>query len=141
MATIQTKGGYSSVSTNDLAAAHDFYGRVLGLRVALDPGMGLGIELEGTGVFVYHKDNHEPATFTVLTLFVDSLESSVDALTAAGITMERYPGIDQDERGIARAMGGGPDICWFSDPAGNVIALVEGSPQEAAERFQAAASG
>jgi len=140
MASIQTSGGFSSFSTNDLAAAHDFYGRVLGLKVAVNPDMGLGLDLEGTRVFVYPKDNHEPATFTVLTLFVDSLESSVDGLTAAGITMERYPGMDQDERGIAHAIGGGPDICWFTDPAGNIIALVKGSPQDAAEQFQAAAS-
>jgi catechol 2,3-dioxygenase-like lactoylglutathione lyase family enzyme len=122
---LNAKDGFSSFSSNDLEAAHDFYGRLLGLDVAMTE-MGLAIRRGSANVFVYPKENHEPATFTVLNLFVDSLEAAVDALAEAGVEMERYPGMEQDERGIARAMGGGPDICWFTDPAGNIIALMEG---------------
>jgi hypothetical protein len=33
----------------------------------------------------------------------------------------------QDEKGIARgrAAGRGPDIAWFSDPAGNILAVLQ----------------
>jgi hypothetical protein len=36
---------------------------------------------------------------------------------------ERYSGIPADEKGIMRA--GGPPIAWFTDPAGNVLAVLE----------------
>jgi hypothetical protein len=48
----------------------------------------------------------------------------VDGLAAKGLTFERYDGFDQDEKGISR-MSGGPAIAWFTDPAGNVMAVLE----------------
>lgn len=36
---------------------------------------------------------------------------------------ERYDGMQQDEKGIHR--GGGPPIAWCTDPAGNVLSVVE----------------
>jgi hypothetical protein len=73
---------------------------------------------------VYPKPNHEPATFTVLNFPVSDVESAVDDLTARGVTFQRYDGFDQDAKGIFR--GGGPLIAWFTDPAGNVLSVVEG---------------
>jgi hypothetical protein len=32
----------------------------------------------------------------------------------------------QDDRGIARG-GGGPNIAWFKDPAGNILSVLEQS--------------
>ncbi len=117
---------FSSFSTSDVEAAREFYGNVLGLDVETGD-MGLGIRLGGgTRVFVYPKPNHEPASFTVLNFFVSDLAAAIDHLASAGVTMERYPGMEQDERGISRAMGG-PPIAWFTDPAGNVISMLEGS--------------
>jgi hypothetical protein len=39
------------------------------------------------------------------------------------VKFERYDGIDQDERGIHRT--GGPLIAWFTDPAGNVLSVLQ----------------
>ena len=41
--------------------------------------------------------------------------------------MTRYEGFEQDELGIARGIEGGfgPDIAWFTDPAGNIVAVLE----------------
>ena len=55
---------------------------------------------------------------------VDDLETTVDELSAAGVSFERYEGFNQDERGIMRDQG--PPIAWFKDPAGNVLAVLEG---------------
>ena len=73
---------------------------------------------------VYPKPDHAPATFTVLSFPVDDLDVTVDALTAAGVEMTRYDGFDQDDKGIARG-GPGPAIAWFTDPAGNVLSVIE----------------
>jgi hypothetical protein len=60
----------------------------------------------------------------VLNFNVDDVEAAVDGLAAKGVEFERYDGMPQDEKGIMR--GNGPDIAWFTDPAGNVISVLDG---------------
>lgn len=115
---------FSSYSIDDVGAAMDFYAGTLGLNAAEQPE-GLVVTLAtGHSVFLYPKDNHEPATFTVLNFGVDDVEAAVDELTGKGVTMERYEGFDQDERGIAAGRNG-PHIAWFKDPAGNVLSVTQ----------------
>ena len=41
------------------------------------------------------------------------------------MTFERYPGFGEpDASGIHRAPGEGPDIAWFTDPAGNILSVL-----------------
>ena len=40
-----------------------------------------------------------------------------------GVEFERYPGMEIDEKGIFR--GAGPLIAWFTDPAGNVLSVLQ----------------
>jgi catechol 2,3-dioxygenase-like lactoylglutathione lyase family enzyme len=117
---------FSGFSVGDLQRAKQFYGETLGLSVSQNPA---GLELHlggGARVFVYPKPNHEPATFTILNFPVASIDEAVDELTAVGVTFERYDGLEQDEKGIARG-GGGPNIAWFKDPAGNILSVLEDS--------------
>jgi len=114
---------FSGFSTNDIPRAKQFYGETLGLEVTDENGM-LTLELAGGGrVLIYPKENHEPASFTVLNFPVADVDAAVDQLTAAGVTFERYPGFNQDERGIMRDQG--PRIAGFKDLAGNVLAVLE----------------
>ena len=85
----------------------------------------LTLHLRGGGtVLIYPKDDHEPATFTVLNFPVDDIEQAVEQLTKAGVRFEHYEGdLQTDEQGIFR--GGGPKIAWFKDPAGNVLSVLE----------------
>ena len=71
---------------------------------------------------VYEKEDFVPATYTILNFPVPDVDAAVDGLVEHGVEMERYDGFDQDEKGIARGMG--PDIAWFKDPAGNVLAVL-----------------
>ena len=118
---------YSGFSVNDIPKAKDFYGGTLGLEVAESNGM-LELKLGGGGsVFVYPKDNHEPATFTILNFPVDDIDRTVDELKSRGVGFERYEGFEQDDKDVARgiATGQGPDIAWFKDPAGNILAVLQ----------------
>jgi catechol 2,3-dioxygenase-like lactoylglutathione lyase family enzyme len=120
---------FSGFSVNDAAAALAFYGDTLGCTIE-DTGMGLQLKFpNGHSVFIYEKADHQPATFTVLNFPVDDINAAIDSLTEKGITMERYDGMPaaQDERGVLRGKtaGMGPDIAWFKDPAGNVLAVLE----------------
>ena len=115
---------FSTFSVDDVPQAKRFYGETLGLEVT-DEMDGLGLHLAGGGnVFVYPKPDHEPAVFTILNFPVDDIEQAVDRLTAAGVTFERYEGFEQDEKGIARG-DEGPTIAWFTDPAGNILSVLE----------------
>ena len=116
---------FSGFSVDDIPKAKAFYGGTLGLDVADSSEMGL-LELRlagGATVIVYPKQNHEPATFTILNFPVADVEKAVDRLNAAGVQMERYPGLEADAKGIAR--GNGPTIAWFKDPAGNILSVLE----------------
>ena len=117
---------FSGFSVDDLEAARGFYGDTLGLDVTVfDESMGLlSLDLaSGARVMVYAKPTHQPATFTVLNFPVADVEKAVDDLAARGVSFERYDGFDQDERGISR--GPGPLIAWFTDPAGNILSVLE----------------
>ncbi len=118
---------FSGFSVNDLAAAKDFYTK-LGLTVEPD-GVGLRLHLPGGGgtVFIYPKDDHEPASFTILNFAVEDIDAAVDDLTGRGIAFERYEGMQGvDAKGIVRGRENntGPDIAWFLDPAGNIVSVL-----------------
>ena len=116
---------FSGFSVDDLDAAKRFYGDTLGVQVA-ENDAGLTLHVGGDQpVFIYPKDDHEPATFTILNFQVDDVEGTVADLAERGVQFERYEGteIETDEQGIFR--GGGPLIAWFKDPAGNVLSVIK----------------
>ena len=116
---------FSGFAVHDIAKAKEFYGRTLGLDVSEENGL-LTLHLaSGSNVLIYPKQHHTPATFTILNFPVDNVERAVDDLTKRGVTFERYdaPDIRTDEKGIRR--GGGPEIAWFKDPAGNILSVLK----------------
>ena len=123
---LTTSGSFSGFSVDDQAAAAAFYRDTLGLDVT-DTGMGLELSIPGgQHVFIYPKDDHRPATFTVLNFEVADIDAAVDELATAGVHLERYEGMPQDDKGILRGKAAqrGPDIAWFTDPAGNILSVL-----------------
>ncbi|MEU3688317.1 VOC family protein [Streptomyces narbonensis] len=123
---------FSGFSVDDLDAAKRFYGETLGLNVQ-EEGEGdmrmLFLTLAGgTRIFVYPKENHTPASYTILNFEVDDIDRAVDELTGRGVTLERYPDFEADEKGIMRDEDAGLSIAWFTDPAGNVLSVLHGHP-------------
>jgi catechol 2,3-dioxygenase-like lactoylglutathione lyase family enzyme len=129
----KAKAAFSGFSVDNLAKAKEFYTQTLGLKVD-DPGMGLRLHLPGGGtVFVYPKDDHQPATFTILNFEVDDIDQAVDELINRGVQFEHYEGnLKTDEKGVARGLSRnmGPDIAWFKDPAGNIVSVLQDSTKE-----------
>lgn len=115
---------FSGFAVDDLEAARRFYGDTLGLDVSVEHGL-LTLHLaEGRDTLVYEKPDFAPATYTILNFPVDDVEATVDALGERGVLFERYEGFEQDEKGISR-QAEGPPIAWFTDPAGNILAVLE----------------
>jgi predicted enzyme related to lactoylglutathione lyase len=116
---------FSGFAVDDIGKAKQFYAETLGLEVTEENDM-LTLHIAGDRpILVYPKPNHTPASFTILNFPVDDIEPAVDQLVARGVVFERYEGTPAatDEKGIFR--GGGPLIAWFTDPAGNVLSVVE----------------
>ena len=116
---------FSGFAVPDIAAAKAFYGDTLGLDLTEEHGM-LTLHLAGgRDTIVYPKPDHVPATYTILNFPVDDVEATVDELTARGVEFEKYEGEDfaTDAKGIMRQ--GGPLIAWFTDPAGNILSVLQ----------------
>jgi catechol 2,3-dioxygenase-like lactoylglutathione lyase family enzyme len=114
---------FSGFAVPDLEAARAFYADTLGIETTEENGL-LTLHLAGDRpTLIYPKPDHEPANFTILNFPVGNIESAVDALSSRGVEFLRYEGFEQDARGIARA--GGPAIAWFTDPAGNILSVLE----------------
>jgi catechol 2,3-dioxygenase-like lactoylglutathione lyase family enzyme len=117
---------FSGFSVNDLAKAKEFYEDTLGLKI--DEEMGLNLKLPGGGtVFVYEKPDHKPASYTALNFVVKDIDEAVEALTKKSVEFEKYDGMHQDEKGVARPPKPeyGPPIAWFKDPAGNILSVLQ----------------
>lgn len=123
----KTSKAFSGFSVNDIPKARQFYGQILGLEVNEAEEMlviGLG---SGTKVLAYPKPNHTPASFTILNFPVDDVERTVRALKERGVHFEIYREgpYRTDEQGIHKG-DEGPTVAWFTDPAGNILSVVEG---------------
>jgi catechol 2,3-dioxygenase-like lactoylglutathione lyase family enzyme len=87
---LKAAAAFSGFSVNDQARAKEFYTKTLSLELS-DETMGLDLKLPGGGsLFIYPKDDHQPATFTVLNFVVEDIDSAVDQLISAGVKFEIY---------------------------------------------------
>jgi catechol 2,3-dioxygenase-like lactoylglutathione lyase family enzyme len=125
--SLSNSTAFSGFAVPDAAAAREFYAGTLGLEVTEEYGL-LTLHLNGgeRPTLMYPKPDHTPAAYTILNFKVDDIEAAVDALAARGVEFVRYDGMEQDERGIMR--GGGPYIAWFTDPAGNILSVLQDRP-------------
>lgn len=116
---------FASFAVDDIDAARRFYGDTLEIKVS-DEGESGPLWLQGPDghvTLVYPKRDHVPANFTVLNFAVDSIEETVEELGSRGVRFERYEGLETDTHGIYR--GEGRSMAWFTDPAGNVLSVVQ----------------
>jgi predicted enzyme related to lactoylglutathione lyase len=120
---LENSKAFSGFAVADLDAAKKFYSETLGLQVSEENGLLTLHVAGGRDVLVYPKPDHVPATYTILNFPVDDIEATVGELTKRGVTFQRYEGIEQDEKGIARGIG--PYIAWFTDPSGNVLSVLQ----------------
>jgi catechol 2,3-dioxygenase-like lactoylglutathione lyase family enzyme len=121
MIMFEKSKAFSGFSVDDLPKAEKFYSETLGLRVSEENGM-LTLHIAGDrDTLVYPKDDHMPATYTILNFPVDDIEAAVDELANRGVVFEHYDWVD--EKGINRQ--GGPLIAWFKDPAGNILSVLQ----------------
>lgn len=119
---------FSGFSVDDAQKAKTFYSKILGLDVTDENGFLWIHTGKDKKIFVYQKDNHIPATFTILNFPVDDIDKAVDELVKKGVHFEQYTGdIETDDKGICRSddQSACPSMAWFKDPAGNILSVVQ----------------
>lgn len=102
--------------------ARAFYRDTLGLHLAHEDGFALVFDVQGVMLRATLMREVKPQPFTVLGWQVDDAAASAQALAAGGVTLERFPGLEQDEHALWHAPGGAV-IGWFKDPDGNILSI------------------
>lgn len=114
----------ATVGVRDIAAAREFYGKVLELSPLNDEGDGAEMLLYCSGntqVLVYRSDFAGTNQATSITWDVgDKLSEIVAALKAKGVRFEHYD-IDGMRRDGDIHIGDNIKIAWLKDPDGNIL--------------------
>jgi catechol 2,3-dioxygenase-like lactoylglutathione lyase family enzyme len=110
------------VPTKDSAKARSFYEGKLGFQFVSDDMFALVVRAGETMIRVAKTQDFTPAPFTVLGWEVSNIEEIVAWLTKRGVAFEKYPFIQDAERGIWTAPTG-DKVAWFKDPDGNVLSV------------------
>jgi catechol 2,3-dioxygenase-like lactoylglutathione lyase family enzyme len=110
------------VSSPDVARA--FYCDKLGLKLIEEQlPFALVFAVHGVTLRVTMAfGDVSPARHTVLGWHVPDIAQAVSNLNTAGIEMQRYEGMQQDELGIWTTPTGSK-VAWFRDPDGNVLSV------------------
>jgi catechol 2,3-dioxygenase-like lactoylglutathione lyase family enzyme len=112
--------------TADPVKARAFYEGVLGLRLVEDAKpFALVFDANGTMLRVTTVQEHQPQPFTVLGWQVESIGSTVEQLTTAGVVFLHYPGLNDSDPLAIWTAPSGARIAWFHDPDGNVLSVTQ----------------
>jgi catechol 2,3-dioxygenase-like lactoylglutathione lyase family enzyme len=110
--------------TTDYDRARDFFVNKLGCEFVSQDQFALAVTLGGSMIRISRIPDFTPAKGTVLGWEVKNIEAIADWLTTQGVTLERYPFIQDQERSIWTTPDGSK-VAWFKDPDGNVLSVSE----------------
>jgi len=110
------------VLTKDYDKSRAFYEGHMGFDfVSLDK-FALVVRAGKSGIRIVKVPTFTPLQSTVLGWEVDDIETIVGWLTKRGVAFEKYPFVQDQERGIWTAPDGSK-VAWFLDPDGNVLSV------------------
>ena len=110
--------------TKDYEKARAFYEGTLGFEfVSLDQ-FALVVQAGKSMIRIVRVPTFTALPSTVLGWQVDDIEKIVDWLAKRGVVFDKYPFVQDKERGIWTAPGGSK-VAWFKDPDGNVLGVSE----------------
>jgi catechol 2,3-dioxygenase-like lactoylglutathione lyase family enzyme len=111
-------------ATSMPAKALTFYRDTLGLTLVEESPFAFVFDAHGTMLRLTPVQKVAVGQYTVLGWEVKDIEATVKRLASAGVTFNRYPGMDQDELGIWQSPSHAR-VAWFKDPDGNTLSVTE----------------
>jgi catechol 2,3-dioxygenase-like lactoylglutathione lyase family enzyme len=120
------KEAVATIAVKDLAAARKFYEGTLGLKVVNVQGSEAVTYQSGSSkVIVYRSQFAGTNQATVANWLVGGdIETIVQALDDRGVRFEHYDGLPGLTRQGHLHVMGTFKTCWFRDPDGNIISLM-----------------
>jgi catechol 2,3-dioxygenase-like lactoylglutathione lyase family enzyme len=112
------------VGVSDASRAKAFYRDKLGLRLVSEDSFALAFDANGTNLRVTMVGQVTVAKYTVLGWDVPDIVATAKSLQQAGVKLEIFDGLPQDELGIWDAPGG-TRVAWFKDPDGNILSIAQ----------------
>jgi catechol 2,3-dioxygenase-like lactoylglutathione lyase family enzyme len=112
------------VPVADLGRARAFYENILGLPCVDASGLACVFDCDGTTLRAALVEGFVPARHTVVGWAVSDLPAVVRYLTDRAVKMERFDGLDQDDRGIWTTPAG-DQVVWFKDFDGNTLSVTQ----------------
>jgi catechol 2,3-dioxygenase-like lactoylglutathione lyase family enzyme len=112
------------LATANAEKTRAFYERALGLTFVADEPPALVFKVGDRMLRIQKVERVVAAPYTALGWAVADIRETVRTLHLAGITFQRYPGMNQDDDGIWQAPSGAL-IAWFQDPDGHVLSLTQ----------------
>jgi catechol 2,3-dioxygenase-like lactoylglutathione lyase family enzyme len=121
---LRSKKLVAFVATREPSRAKEFYGDTLGLRLVSEDEFALVFDAAGTILRVTRIQELAAAKYTVLGWQVHDIVQTAKDLQKAQVTLERYPGMQQDQLGIWNSPSGAR-VAWFKDPDGNTLSITQ----------------
>jgi catechol 2,3-dioxygenase-like lactoylglutathione lyase family enzyme len=110
--------------TLDYQKARNFYVDQLGFSFVSQDDFALVVRAGRNHIRIVKLPAFKPLPSTVLGWQVEDIEAAVDWFEKRGVVFEKYPFVQDRERGIWTAPGG-DRVAWFKDPDGNVLSVSE----------------
>lgn len=104
--------------------ARAFYCDLLGLTLVHQDPYAVVVDAGGTPLRLAVVASVPEPVGTDAGWLVDDVAATARALAAAGVALERFPGMDQDDDGVWRSSDGSA-VAWFRDPDGNRLSVSE----------------
>jgi len=110
------------VPTTDYDRARAFYeGKLEFDFVSLDQ-YALVVSVGGHRIRIAKVPNFTPLEGTILGWEVNNIQTIVTWLRERGVSLEKYPFVEDRELGIWTAPTG-DQVAWFKDPDGNILSV------------------
>ncbi len=108
--------------TKDYDKARAFYEGNLGFEFVSQDQFALVMRTSKNMIRIVKVPAFTPLRSTVLGWEVDDLEAIVAWLVGRGVAFDKYPFVQDQERGIWTTPNG-DKVAWFKDPDGNVLSV------------------
>ena len=112
------------LATANAERSRAFYERTLGLAFVADEPPALVFRIGDRMLRIQKVDRVLATPYTALGWAVSDIRQTVRDLRSAGVSFERYQGMEQDGDAIWQAPSGAL-IAWFRDPDGQVLSLTQ----------------
>ena len=110
------------ILTKDYEKSRAFYEGKLGFEFESLDQFALVMQAGKSMIRIVKVPTFSPLQSTVLGWEVDDIETMVECLAKRGVVFEKYPFVQDKERGIWTTPDGSK-VAWFKDPDGNVLSV------------------